>query len=266
MDGRRAVPSLARARSGVARTVVLQGMRKVVIAAVLVLVVATAGWLVLGAGAPQAVDDARAGSRTPVEVVVRDAPAAKSEPAAMADPTPKPTKRVASKHERDELRRRILEAMQAREGAAGRDAAAREDEGEREAKAGEPPPERGEAKRPDDETPTPGNLIDRTGNHGHMVKVMNEELMPLVDECYALARETQPQLMSMLVLDVELIGDEELGGVVESVKVGEGNEVVDPALIECVQESLLGTTLPPPPEGGREAMQLQLRPDEPAEG
>lgn len=240
-------------------------MRKAVVAGVLVLLIATSGWLALGGGAPRKADEPRSREPyTPVAVMEKDRPAAAAEPAAKVEPASAPSRRGASKQERDELRRRIVEAMQAREAAAAeRDGAASEGEDERGGKAGEPVLPRGEPKRPDDETPAPGNLIDRTGNHGHMVKVMNEELMPLVDECYALARETQPGLMSMLVLDVELIGDEALGGVVESVKVGQGNEVADPALIECVQESLLGTTLPPPPEGGREALQLQVRPDAP---
>jgi hypothetical protein len=243
-------------------------MRKAVIAAGLVLLIATGGWLALGGGARHKAEEPRSREpHTPVAVMEADRPAAAAEPAAKVEPAFAPSRRGVSKQERDELRRRILAAMQAREAAAAeRDGAAGEGEPRREGKAGELVPPRGEPRRPDDETPTPGNLTDRTGNHGHMVKVMNEELMPLVDECYALAHETQPGLMSMLVLDVEMIGDEELGGVVESVNVGQGNEVADPALIECVQESLLGITLPPPPEGGREALQLQLRPDEPAEG
>jgi hypothetical protein len=235
-------------------------MRRGVIAAVLVLLVAGGGWLVMGAGAPQALDEARTGeARAQVEVVVKDRPAAEAEPAAEAQAKAKATKRVVSKQERDAMRRRIVEAMQAGEdAAAGRAAGTREGGRGGGGKVGEGEGPRGEAKAPDDEAPTPGNLIDRTGTHGHMVKVMNEELMPLVDECYALARETQPGLTGMLVLDVEMIGDEEIGGVVETVAPGKDNEIADPALVECVQESLLSVTLPPPPERGREAISLQM--------
>jgi hypothetical protein len=235
-------------------------MRKVVIAAVLVLFIATGGWLILGGGPPAAAGEAHGGeARAQVAVTVKDRPAS-------AEPTakPRPRERAASKQERDALRRRILEASEARQAAAARDGTASEEgeRGEQDAKARAAEPRAGEAERPDDEPPAPGNLIDRTGNHGHMVKVMNEDLMPLVDECYALARATQPALTGMLVLDVEMIGDEELGAVVESVVPGQGNEVADPSLIECVQESLLSTTLPPPPNGGRDAISLSLRLDE----
>ena len=78
-------------------------------------------------------------------------------------------------------------------------------------------------------------------------------------------RETQPELAGMLVVNVDIIGDEEIGGVIEAVAPGQGNELVDPGLMECVQESLLSTTLPPPPEGGKDAVALSLR-LEPEEG
>jgi hypothetical protein len=236
------------------------GMRKVVVPAVLLLSLLAGGWLVLGGETPRTGDDARGSeARAPVVELERDRASSKPEVKEIAS---KPSKHAKSKEDREAMRRRIVDAMQARERAAGE-----REGGAAKRGGGATPPRRGsdeatrkgEAKAPDDEAPTPGNLIDRTGNHGHMVKVLNEDLMPLVDECYALARETQPELTGMLVLDVEMIGDEEVGAVVESAVLGQGNEIVDPALVECVQESLLSTTLPPPPEGGKEAFQLQMR-------
>lgn len=246
-------------------------MRKVALAVVLVLLVAAGGWLVLGGGAPRTVEDARvAGPRAQVEVegAVKDRSGAEAQPAALVAKA-EPSTRVRSKQEREAMRRKIVEAMQAHGSAAADDDGGgepRHAEGGAGRKAGEPTLPKGEAKeRPDDEAPTPGNLIDRTGNHGHMVKVMNEDLMPLVDECYALARETQPELTGMLVLNVEMLGDEDIGGVVESAGLGPDSEIVDPELLECVQESLLSITLPPPPEGGKDAIQMQMR-LEPEEG
>lgn len=104
-----------------------------------------------------------------------------------------------------------------------------------------------------------GDLKDRSGTRDYLREVMNEELMPLIDECYALAREGDPELAGHLALDVELLGDEEVGGVVATVDLSESNEVVDPTLIECARESLFATTLPPPPESGRDAFMLSLR-------
>jgi hypothetical protein len=244
-----------------------RGMRKVALMVVLVLLVAVGGWFIVGGGAPRTGEDARvAGPRAQVEVMVKDRPSAESEPAAPVAKV-EPSKRERSKQEREAMRRKIVEAMQVRDVAAAEPegGASHDDEDGRAGKAGEPTPRSGRPRAPDEETPTPGNLIDRTGNHGHMVKVMNEDLMPLVDECYALARETQPELTGLLVLDVEMIGDEDIGGVIETAVLGQGNEIVDPALVECVQESLLSTTLPPPPEGGKDAISLQMK-LEPEEG
>lgn len=230
--------------------------------AVLGLLLVTGGWLVLGGGAPPAVEDARTVARTPVEEVVRDR--AGDGPAA-AEPATKraSSKRATSKQEREVIRKRIVEAMQAREGAAaqGGDEAPSEERG---GGASSPTRRSRGAEPPEEAEPEPGNLTDRTGNHGYLMKVMNEDLMPLADECYALARETEPDLAGMLVIDVEIIGDEEIGGVIETAAPGQTNELADPGLIECVRESLLSTTLPPPPEGGKDAISLSLRlsPDE----
>ena len=236
-------------------------MRKVVVLAVLVTFLAVGGWLVRGGETPRPSRDVRASeSRAQGVELERERTAAAREPAAASAPgASTPPSRVRSKAEREAMRRRILEAMQTRE---------RGPEADTPRGAGATPPRRGSdapgregepKKRPDDGAPAPGNLIDRTGNHGHMVKVMNEDLMPLVDECYALARETQPELTGLLVLDVEMIGDEDIGGVVESAGLGKDSELVDPSLVECVQESLLSVTLPPPPEGGKDSIQLQMR-------
>ncbi len=118
---------------------------------------------------------------------------------------------------------------------------------------------------PNETSPTPpGSLTDRSGNRGYLLRTMNEDLMPLADECYALARAQDPTLQGMLALNLEVLSDEELGGVVDTIDLAPANELKDPALLECVRESLLATTLPPPPHGGRDAFMLSLRltPDE----
>ena len=67
----------------------------------------------------------------------------------------------------------------------------------------------------------------------------------------------------MLVLDREILGDEDIGGVVNTMDPGKGNEIAEPALLERVRESLLATTLPPPEQGGRDAISLSMRFDPP---
>lgn len=108
-----------------------------------------------------------------------------------------------------------------------------------------------------------GSIVDRTGNHAYLARVLHNDLIPLVDECLELAREDRPDLAGLLELDVEILGDEDIGGVVDALELGQRNEIVEPALIECVRESLLATTLPPPSQGGRDAISLSLRFDPP---
>jgi len=154
--------------------------------------------------------------------------------------------------ERAALRHRISEALHAREVAAAQALRVAADDGA----AAPTRPRKSDDTGVPDETPA---MIDRTGNHAYLTRVMSQELMPLADECYELARAQQPALAGMLVLDVEILGDEELGGVVDSVEPGAANELVDPALLECVRESLLATALPPPEQGGRDAISLSMR-------
>lgn len=241
-------------------------MRKGIVLVVLLAVILVGGWLALGGGAARVGAGAHGGgeaSSSPVTVALSRSEVAAE--AAAASVRRKPV-RPEAKAEREAMRRRILEALDARERAAG----------ERSAEGSEPAAGSAESSRapteapkldptePDEGEPAVGTLIDRTGTHAEHVKVINEDLMPLVDECYALARHTQPELAGMLVLNFELIGDEDIGGVIESVELGLNTEMTEPSLVECVQESILATTLPPPEEGGRDEISLSLRlePDE----
>lgn len=218
-------------------------MRKFAVVAVLAVLVLTGAWLVMGSG-PSASPHAPPGPEaTPTELVISDrardpAPGDAREPSSRAatKAEAEAEQRAAARRERDILHKRIATAVQAREQAS--------------------PPTAVDDR---DRQPTPGGLTDRTGKHGYLLDVMNHDLLPLADECYALARETDPELAGMLIMSIELIGDDELGGVVETAEPASNNELANADLIECVRESLLSTTLPPPPTDGRDALELSLR-------
>lgn len=160
--------------------------------------------------------------------------------------------------ERAVLRERIAEAVAARERGPRRGGGA--ERGEATSAAERVKATRGETDGDEDEgAGARPELVDRSGNRGYLTRVMSRELLPLADECFELARGRSPGLAGVLVIDVELLGDEELGGVVDAAEPGEGNEIRDLEVIECVRESLLATTLPPPPQGGRDAFSLSLR-------
>lgn len=222
-------------------------MRKVVLV-VLVLLVVAGGWLLWGGGAPPGVEGRGASGAAVAAVQAR---------ASAQDGEAGPAGRRVSKDrsERDALRRRIVEALERREGDAGAERRVGEDGEGADAAAAR----KRKAAGVEEEAATAGGLVDRSGNRGYLMKVMNEELMPLVDECYALARQARPALAGELRLDVTLLGDAELGGVVDGVEPGRDNGLADPGLVECVQQSILALTLPPPPQGGRDDFSLSLK-------
>jgi hypothetical protein len=232
-------------------------MRKVLVLVTLAAAILVSVMLVLGGPSP-AVESMVAGRQGATQVVRQASSTAPSRGDAgerAQELRERATQRVA-------LRQRITEAMHAREvmAASEQRRAAGQDDGPAAATRGRRAGEPGAA----DEAPPAGAMIDRTGNHAYLTRVMSQELMPLADECYDLARAQRPELAGMLVLDVEILGDEELGGVIDSVVPGAANELVDPGLLECVRESLLSTVLPPPELGGRDQIALSMRfsPDE----
>lgn len=227
-------------------------MRRLLVTLVLVATFVVGVWLVLGTSAPVMAPLAPARSQADVTQVERRAGEVVVDPAEI-----RALKIRARAEERAVMHRRISEAMAAREAAA--QVKAKDVE---EARAVE---RANQAKAAEADVPLPGQqMIDRSGNRAYLTRVMSQELIPLADECYAMARERAPELAGMMELDVALVGDEDVGGVVESVEVSANNKIKDPELLECVRESLMATTLPPPEQGGRDAfmMSMKFAPDE----
>lgn len=86
------------------------------------------------------------------------------------------------------------------------------------------------------------------------VEVIRErvrEVVPLVRECYELALETSPGLEGTLIVAFEIIGDPEIGGVIETSEIAEESSLRHPELEECVTESMYSIEVDPPPGGGR---------------
>ncbi len=227
-------------------------MRKVLILVVLAAAILVGLWLMLGtqppAGSPLAQD------RQSVTQAAQREPS----PGRSRVDADERTRRIREQSvERAALRQRITEAMQARELAAaanGRGATAEDDPRAAPARA-----RRAGNPAVAEEAPGAPPLLDRTGNHAYLTRVLSEQLMPLAEECYELARVKQPELGGELVLEFAILGDEDVGGVIDSVAPGPRNEIVDPGLLECISESLLATSLPPPEQGGRDEVSLNMR-------
>ena len=176
--------------------------------------------------------DPGSGSRAP-------GPARDSAP----DPQPKQRASAAARAERDVLRDRIVAALAA---------SLVPDGGGDAGSAPSPAARRADAPRP------AGTLRDRIGGRESLARQLNQEFMPLADECIELAQRDTPELAGMLVIGLETAADRELGAVVEDVKVPATNQVTDPELLTCIRETALSLRLPPPPSSGREKFELSL--------
>jgi hypothetical protein len=80
---------------------------------------------------------------------------------------------------------------------------------------------------------------------------IKEQLVPVAVDCYNTVLQGDSSLGGSLVFNFTIIGDEEIGGVVEAVEIGEESTFDSEFLRECLSESLLAVTFPPPPGGGR---------------
>lgn len=141
------------------------------------------------------------------------------------------------------LREQILAAQRSREAAAT--IAATVAEGPRAKPMPEPPPSEG--------------LTNHLDGYDELVDELNRNFLPLSDECIADALERRPELAGVLEVGFQLIIDDDLGSVIESVEIPAHGEVVDAQLHECMRESLLSMMLPPGEEPGSEPLMLSLR-------
>ncbi|MGH1343598.1 MAG: hypothetical protein ACRBN8_18720 [Nannocystales bacterium] len=97
------------------------------------------------------------------------------------------------------------------------------------------------------------------GELSDLMDAVSKDLMPLVDECYEAAAERDPGIAGLIDINLEMVGDEDVGGIVESFELGEENEIQDEEMIECIRETTLSTLFPAPKDSGRRGARLTLR-------
>lgn len=184
--------------------------------------------------------------QTTVRGAAPDAPVQRPGKVAVEKAVAKKTK--VSEQERERYRRAIRQAI------AGR------------TKPGSSPAPKRAAPEQDDTVGGGGGLKDRSGGKlAGLMKDLQDDVMPLADECYEQAQERVPALAGALNLRFEILGDEDVGGLVESVDLAEGSDITDVEMIECMRETLLSTIFPAPDDSGSTAVELSLRfaPEEP---
>jgi hypothetical protein len=117
------------------------------------------------------------------------------------------------------------------------------------------------AREPDAAEPAAkaGGMVDRIGNRPALLERFNADFMPLADECIEHARERVPDMRGLVAIDAKLLAERDVGAIVESAEPSAMNEVGDPELLECLQETLLSMALPGEAVDGLDGVTISLR-------
>lgn len=79
---------------------------------------------------------------------------------------------------------------------------------------------------------------------------IKDDLVPLATECYESVLEDDPELAGKMVMTFQIVGDEEVGGVVDAAEVDPSSTLRNPAMDECMRESMMSLSFEPPKGGG----------------
>jgi hypothetical protein len=85
----------------------------------------------------------------------------------------------------------------------------------------------------------------------YIQKHIREDFFPLARACYESLLAQQPKAGGTVSIFMSIAGDEEVGGVVESVELEDKSTMKDPEFLDCVRESMMSMVFEPPPEHGR---------------
>lgn len=181
----------------------------------------------------------RAGAAPPPAASLAAAPSAAAPPAAGAD-TPGPAldsrgpRRFASAGARARLEQEIAGARERRE-AAARAATARPSLPAASPATSSPPP----------------NLTATPDYGKDYIRERVRELIPLMTECYTMALERDPTLEGTVVVEMTLVGEPEVGGLVGTSEVDpEASTLLEDGFSECIRETMYALEIDPPPDGG----------------
>lgn len=192
------------------------------------------GWLLLSNDAGQAA--ARAGQEATMHAgrapLVRRAPRRAPATSASARRTSeRRTRRLRDRQAREALLRLIAEAR-ARRGATTAASASAGAIG-----SGE--------QQPTGDRP-PGELS------ADYIREVIRDAIPLVKECYELGLRGAPELAGTLKVTFTIIGEPEVGGIVESVQIPDDSPLAQqPTMRECIEQTMLSLEFPQPTGGGK---------------
>lgn len=113
--------------------------------------------------------------------------------------------------------------------------------------------------------PTPAPLGSSTLDKEYIRDVVRSDFYPMARQCYESALVSNPKLSGKLVVFFTIVGDEKVGGIVESAELVEGTTIDDPQLTQCFAESMKTVAFKAPRKGGMVTVKypFEMTPDEP---
>jgi hypothetical protein len=107
---------------------------------------------------------------------------------------------------------------------------------------------------------TPAGRPEREGIRDRM----HADFIPMAGGCYREAQGRLPGLTGSVVLSFTIVGDAKVGGIVDSAAILDRSTIRDAKMVECMRESMLTMTFPPPPPGGELPVEypIDFDPDE----
>jgi RNA polymerase sigma factor (sigma-70 family) len=98
---------------------------------------------------------------------------------------------------------------------------------------------------------TPAPALPESEIDKKYIRAAVREMIPLLSECYEAGLERDPKLAGKIVVKFTIEGEQDVGGVVGESKVDpDESTLADPAVQECIQETMYALKIDPPPNGG----------------
>lgn len=159
-----------------------------------------------------------------------------------AVPLEPPKKTIRDARQRNEVRERLREALGPRFPRPAPEAPKA---------AGTPP--KPAASTPPIAAPPSGN-DDSSAPPGIEPKYIQErvrqDFFPLARDCYTSLLKRSPKVGGRAEIHFTIVGDESIGGIVEDASLGDGSTLNDAEFDDCIRESMMTMTFPPPKGGG----------------
>ena len=95
--------------------------------------------------------------------------------------------------------------------------------------------------------------------HGHyepsyIQENFRADMFPLIKQCYDSALKRSPALGGRLLIKFAIVGDPQVGGIVEEAAFADESNLKDEEMETCVRESVMTLTFDKPPSGGGKVM------------